>query len=33
MSQDDCDKKICASTHFLQIRKYQLIDLVESLEH
>ena len=29
---DDCDNEICASTHFLQIQKNQLIDLQESLE-
>ena len=28
----DCDKKMCASTQFLQIQKYQLIDLQQSLE-
>ena len=33
MCQDDCDNEICASTHFLQIQKNQLIDLQESLEH
>ena len=32
MSQDDCDNEICASTHFLQIQKNQLIDLQDSLE-
>ena len=32
MSQDDCDKKNCASTQFLQLKKNQLIDLQESLE-
>ena len=32
MSLDDCDNDICASTHFLQIQKKQLIDLQESLE-
>ena len=32
MSQDDCDKQICASTEFLKIQKGQLIDLQESLE-
>ena len=32
MSQDDCDNKICASTHFLETQKNQLIDLQESLE-
>ena len=31
MSQDDCDNEICASTHFLQIQKNQLIDLQKSL--
>ena len=29
---DDCDNETCASTHFLQIQKSQLIDLEESLE-
>ena len=32
MSQDGCNKEICASTQFLQIQKYQLIDLQEFLE-
>ena len=32
MSQDDCDSKMCASTHFLQIQKNQLTDLQETLE-
>ena len=32
MCQDDCDNEICASTHFLQIQKNQLIDLQESPE-
>ena len=32
MSQDDCDNDICASTHFLEIQKNQLMDLQESLE-
>ena len=32
MSQDDCDKEICASTQFLQIQRNHLIDLQESLE-
>ena len=32
MSQDDCDNEICASTHFLQIQKTQIIPLQESLE-
>ena len=32
MSQDDCDKETCASTHFLQIQENQVIDIQESLE-
>ena len=32
MSQGYCENEICASTHFLQIQKNQLIDLQESLE-
>ena len=32
MSQDDCDNKICATTHFLQIQKKQLFIFRESLE-
>ena len=32
MSQDDCDNEICASSHFLQLQKNQLIDLPESPE-
>ena len=29
---DDCDNETCTSTQFLQIRKKQLIDLLEHLE-
>ena len=29
---DDCGNEICASTQFLQIQKYQIFDLQESLE-
>ena len=32
MSQDDCDSEKCASTHFLQTQKYQLMDLQETRE-
>ena len=32
LSQDDFDNKIRASTQFVRIQKYQLIDLQESLE-
>ena len=32
MNQDKCENKNCASTHFLQIQKNQLIDLQEHLE-
>ena len=32
MSQDDSDNEICASTHFLQIRRNQLIEVQESLD-
>ena len=33
MSQYDCDNGICALTQLLRIRKNQLIDLQETLEH
>ena len=32
VSRDDCGNEVCASTHFLQLQKNQIIDFQESLE-